>query len=51
MEKCKGFNVYIKEGKGFAVVTTSDGKVISINLGLIEYALKNPKHIDKKENK
>lgn len=51
MEKCKNFNVYIKGGNGFAVVTTQDGKVISINLGLIEYAIKHVKNLDKKENK
>lgn len=51
MEKAKSFNVYIKNGKGFAVVQTQDGKAISINLGLISYALKNVKNLDKKESK
>ena len=49
MEKVKSFNVYIKNGKAFAVVETQDKKAISINLGLIEYAIKHVKNLDKKE--
>lgn len=50
MEKAKSFNVYVKNGKGFAVVETNDGKAISINLGLIEYAIKHVHYCDKKED-
>lgn len=51
MEKAKSFNVYKKNGKAFAVVQTQDGKAVSINLGLISYALKNVRDLDQKEKK
>lgn len=49
MEQVKSFNVYVKNGKGFAVVETKDGRAISINLGLIDYAMKHVRYCDKKE--
>lgn len=49
MEKAKSFNVYIKKGKCFAVVETDDGRAISINYGLMVYAIKHARNCDKKE--
>ena len=49
MEKVASFNVYVKGGKMFAVVKTADGKAYSLNGGLMQYAIKNVKYLDKKE--
>ena len=50
MEKVKRFNIYEKKGKKFAVIETNEGKSYSVNVALIEYALKNIKVVKEKNN-
>lgn len=51
MEKVSSFNCYVKDGKLFAIIKTKDGKTYSLNGGLMQYAIKNVKNLDKKEGK
>lgn len=51
MEKCKSINVYVKNGKAFAVVTTAKGDSISINFNLLKYAIEHPRPVKVKEVK
>lgn len=45
MQKVKRFNIYEKDGKKFAVIETQDGQSHSVNVALVEYALKNIKKV------
>lgn len=50
MKKFKSVNCYEKDGKKFLVLKTENGDAYSLNIGLLNYALNNPKQV-KKENK
>ena len=47
MEKILNVNCYEKNGKKFIVLKGSDGKSYVVNVGLVEYAIKNSKVVKK----
>lgn len=48
MERFKSVNVYDKNGKVFVVCETNDGKVYTINYGLLKYAIEHIKKVKEK---
>lgn len=50
MEKFKNVNCYFKDGKGFVVFITNEGKTYSVNLSLLQYAIDHAKKVGEKKN-